>query len=84
MNTKPRAVRLTDAQTGTSKSDNTVISLPHSPGWDGIVVGKVVDQCKTCTSLNVLRRAAWQAEDWDQDAWARQEFYRHWKEAHRV
>ncbi|MGW1074729.1 hypothetical protein [Streptomyces sp. NPDC002537] len=57
--------------------------LPHSPGVGGIVVGKLVDQCKRCTSLNNMRRSAWVACDWDLDAWAREEFHRHWEEVHR-
>ncbi|MEU5429008.1 hypothetical protein AB0H73_25925 [Streptomyces olivoreticuli] len=58
-------------------------SLPHSPGVGGIVVGKTIDQCKRCTSLNNMRRAAWLANDWDLDAWAREEFYQHWEAVHR-
>ncbi|MBH1935768.1 hypothetical protein I5Q34_16065 [Streptomyces sp. AV19] len=83
MESSHRPVRLMDAQDGTETDWPDVISLPHSSGWDGIVVGKLIDQCKRCTSLNNMRRAAWYAQDWGQDRWAREEFYRHWEEVHR-
>ncbi|RLV08471.1 hypothetical protein CTZ27_06625 [Streptomyces griseocarneus] len=84
MDSSHRSVRLADAQTGTANDWPDVISLPHTSGMAGIVVGKTVDECKTCTSLNNLRRAAWAAKDWDQDRWAREAFHQHWEAVHRV
>ncbi|GAA0363870.1 hypothetical protein GCM10010319_47080 [Streptomyces blastmyceticus] len=70
----------------TTEADTGVISLPHSSGPSGVIVGKKVDECPTCSRLNDDRHRASTPPtvNWPLENRARREFHTHWEEAHRA
>ncbi|MEV6672209.1 hypothetical protein [Streptomyces sp. NPDC051162] len=73
-------MRLTDVQTGTGKG--LLVSLPHTSGGAGVVVGGVTDRCPTCVRLRNRRHAAWRAGDFAAELRARQEWFDHYDQEH--